>query len=329
MLTNKQSLIDLSQGITEEYINSLIPKVDEKYTPWGNYETILKVLSPEGRGINLYITGLSGCGKTKSIEQACAQQGLPLFIVSITSETTESDLIGKYHLENGEMVWHNGPVLNAMLSGGILLLDEIDKGSVELMCLQGVLNDFRVFVKAANTEVVAHENFRVFATANTKGRGDTTGMFISSNTVDEAMLDRFTACLEQDYPDEETEAKILTNATDLTPQDIQILTGLAKRNRISFIEEGSPDVISTRQLLNISKIKFIYKDKQDPLLESIKAAFNRFQEDTMEAILAIYETLYAEVYKEDDEYDEDDDEAFTVKIKDIDGDILNYLGINE
>lgn len=283
----------LTQHMTNEYIDSLIPEKDSHYTPWGNYEIIKRYINSK-RKYNVYLTGLSGCGKTKSIEQACAELNRPMILIPITSETTERQLIGGFVLQQGEFVWKNGAVLEAMLTGSVLVLDEIDKGTSSLMCLQGILNgDKKIFIKELGQSVVAKEGFQVFATANTKGSGDDKGIFNTSNILDGALLDRFHAMIDQGYPDKSVEMQILKQCgANISESDSDIICEISERTRKLFEEDGIDDVISTRQVINIAKTKEdIYFDSEDPLYAALEASINRFSEQSKDSIFALYRTL--------------------------------------
>jgi hypothetical protein len=132
-------------------VQNLIPNKDATFVSFGNFSDIKKVIQ-SGLFYPAFITGLSGNGKTFGVEQSCAQLGRELIRVNITIETDEDDLIGGFRLVNGETVWHNGPVVEAMERGAILLLDEVDLASNKIMCLQSVLEGKGVFPrKSAST----------------------------------------------------------------------------------------------------------------------------------------------------------------------------------
>jgi len=292
----------LKATITKEFVKSIVPKKDKEYTPWGNYEIIKRVISSKNSK-NLYLTGLSGCGKTKSIQQACAELKKPLILLQITSETSERELIGGYNLSGGEYVWNNGAVVEAILSNAVLVLDEVDKGTSSLMCLQSILNkDDVLYIKELNLCVPIPDDFTVMATANTKGAGDVSGLFITSNVLDGAFLDRFDIMLEQKYPSKDEEIKILHNIfgeSEETQNDIELLTEIASRSRKLFLEGETTDVLSTRGLINTLRNKQdIYYDFDNPLFESLMGTICRFDETTVEAIKAFWDTLQGDEEEE-------------------------------
>ena len=124
---------------------------------------------------------MSGNGKTFGVEQACAQLNRELIRVNITIETDEDDLIGGFRLVNGDTVWHNGPVIEALERGTVLLLDEVDLASNKILCLQSILEGKGVFLKKIGKNVQPAKGFNVIDTANTKGKDSDDGRFIGNN----------------------------------------------------------------------------------------------------------------------------------------------------
>ena len=190
---------------------NLVPSKDPNFVPFGNFPDVKKIIQ-SGIFYPTFITGLSGNGKTLGIEQACAALKRELIRVNITIETDEDDLIGGFRLVNGETVWHNGPVIEALERGAILLLDEVDLASNKILCLQSVLEGKGLFLKKTGRYVERRPGFNIFATANTKGKGSEDGRFIGTNVLNEAFLERFALTFEQDYPTVATETKILEKA---------------------------------------------------------------------------------------------------------------------
>ena len=185
--------------ITEREEQNLVPSKDENYVPFGNFSDVKKIIQ-SGIFYPTFITGLSGNGKTFSVEQACAQLGRELIRVNITIETDEDDLIGGFRLVDGSTVWHNGPVVDALTKGAVLLLDEIDLASNKILCLQSILEGKGVFLKKTGKYITPAKGFQIIATANTKGKGSDDGRFIGTNVLNEAFLERFALTFEQEYP---------------------------------------------------------------------------------------------------------------------------------
>ena len=267
---------------------NLIPTKDDSFVSFGNFSDIKKIIKSRVF-YPTFITGLSGNGKTFSIEQACAQLGRELIRVNITVETDEDDLIGGFRLVNGETVWHNGPVIEALERGAILLLDEIDLASNKILCLQSVLEGKGVFLKKIGRFVNPSEGFQVFATANTKGKGSDDGRFIGTNVLNEAFLERFPVTFEQEYPSTSIEQKILSKLCD-DDDFCKRLADWADIIRKTFYDGGIEEIISTRRLVHIVRAYNIFGDKA----KAIQVCVNRFDDETKQAFLELYDKVDAD-----------------------------------
>ena len=292
-LTVAQAKAQLEKQVVKE-ARDLIPPVSDSYVPFGNYKDIKKIIQ-SGIFYPTFITGLSGNGKTFSVEQACATLKRELIRVNITIETDEDDLIGGFRLVNGATVWHNGPVIEALERGAVLLLDEIDLASNKILCLQSILEGNGVFLKKIGRFVKPSAGFNVFATANTKGKGSDDGRFIGTNVLNEAFLERFPVTFEQEYPSPKTEVKMLTNyCTELNCCDDQFTKNLvawADMIRKTFNDGGVDEIISTRRLVHIIRAFGIWKNR----LKAIKVCLNRFDDETKASFLELYDKIDAEV----------------------------------
>ena len=274
---------------TPAFETNLIPEKSDTFVRFGNFSDIKKIIQ-SGMFYPTFITGLSGNGKTFCVEQACAQTERELIRVNITIETDEDDLIGGFRLVNGETVWHNGPVIEALERGAVLLLDEIDLASNKILCLQSILEGKGVFLKKIGRVVKAKEGFQVFATANTKGKGSDDGRFIGTNVLNEAFLERFCITLEQEYPSAAIETRILNKLCDDT-LFCKRLADWADIIRKTFREGGVDEVISTRRLVHIINAFNIFEDKA----KAINLGLNRFDDDTKSAFMSLYEAVDADV----------------------------------
>jgi MoxR-like ATPase len=241
----------------------------------------------------VFITGLSGNGKTVSVEQACAHLKRELIRVNITIETDEDDLLGGFRLVDGETVWHDGPVVNALKRGAVLLLDEIDLASNKIMCLQSVLEGKGVFLKKINQYVTPSAGFNVIATANTKGKGSDDGRFIGTNVMNEAFLERFPITFEQPYPSMATEKKILMNLMNsfevVDEEFVDKLIVWADTIRKTFYDGGVDEIITTRRLVHIIQSFAIFKNRK----KAINVCINRFDDDTKSSFLDLYKNIDA------------------------------------
>ena len=279
---------------TPEVPANLVPSKDSHFVPFGTFPDLKKVLSSK-IFYPIFITGMSGNGKTFGVEQAAAQTKRDLIRVNITIETDEDDLIGGFRLVDGSTVWHNGPVIEALERGAVLLLDEIDLASNKILCLQSILEGKGVFLKKIGRYVQPKEGFTVVATANTKGKGSEDGRFIGTNVLNEAFLERFPLTFEQEYPPAKTEVRMLNNyCKELDCCDdkyIANLTAWAEIIRKTFKDGGVDEVISTRRLVHIIRAYAIFSDR----VKAIKVCLNRFDDETKQSFLELYDKIDNEV----------------------------------
>jgi MoxR-like ATPase len=275
----------------------IIPDIMPEYVKWGNHKNVAKILA-SGEFYPIYVTGLSGNGKTTMILQAAAQAKRTCFRVNITRQTDESDLIGGFRLVNGDTVWVDGAAVLAAKEGAILLLDEIDLGGPALMCLQPLLEGNAIYVKKTGEWVKPAPGFTVVATANTKGKGDETGSFAHTGIMNEAMLDRFPVTLEQPYPTEAKERDILKGKAkkfgvdaDAEENFILSLCTWAANNRKAYEVGATSDIITTRRLESILKAFSIFGDR----MLAIEMGISRFDEQAKADLMKLYEKISGEI----------------------------------
>ena len=270
---------------------SAIPEKYPDYVPFGFYKDLLSIVKSK-MFYPVFITGLSGNGKTLMVEQICAEQKRECIRVNISIETDESDLLGGPTLVNGNVVNRDGPVLIAMKKGAILLIDEVDRGSNKLMCLQGILEGKPYYNKKTGEVVYPTSGFNVIATANTKGRGSEEGRYLSQ-ILDDAFLERFPITVEQEYPDAKTERKILTPLIE-DKDFVECLVKWADIVRQSFDQGATDEIISTRRLVHIARAFSIFNDR----LKAIELCVNRFDTETKLAFLDLYSKVDVKVEEE-------------------------------
>ena len=265
---------------------SLVPVKNDTFVPWGHHDDISTILKSK-QFAPVYITGMSGNGKTTMVEQICAASGRECIRVNITAETDEDDLIGGFRLINGETKFVYGGVVQAMQRGAILLLDEIDLGTERMMCLQPVLEGKGIYIKKIGMFVKPAQGFNVVATANTKGKGES-DRFVGTRCMNEAFLDRFSYWFEQDYADKTIEARIIIRKMKAYGKEdkefAQYLVKWAETIRLGFKEGGLDDIITTRRLEEVCKAFAIFNDKQ----KAIKLTLTRFDPATQEAFYNLY-----------------------------------------
>ena len=293
MVTN---VIEFPKNASESYVPS---KVDG-YVKFGHYNDV-KTIKKSGNFYPIFITGLSGNGKTMMIEQIHAELKKELFRVNITIETDEDDLIGHYALVDGRTVWQDGPVTMAMERGATLLLDEVDLASNKIMCLQPVLEGNPLLIKKEGRIVRPKAGFTVMATANTKGKGSEDGRFIGTNILNEAFLERFPITMEQEYPSISVEKKIvtklMTNLGCLDEEYAGKLVDWADLIRKTFYDGGVDEIIATRRLVHIVHAFSIFKDR----MKAIAMCVARFDDQTKETFMDLYSKLDEKVSMPSDE----------------------------
>ena len=273
--------------VVSSLTGDIVPKKDPVFVSFGNYPDVKSIIKSK-MFYPVFITGLSGNGKTMGVTQACAENKRELIRVNITIETDEDDLLGGYRLKDGQTVWQNGPVIEAMERGAVLLLDEIDLASNKIMCLQPILEGSGVFVKKINRFVKPANGFNVVATANTKGQGSDDGKFIGTNVLNEAFLERFPITFEQSYPKPSVEEKILVatlKAAGKTDNDFcKKLVTWADVIRKTYFDGGVDEIISTRRLVHIIQAYAIFNKK----MKAVEVCTNRFDDDTKNSFIELY-----------------------------------------
>ena len=273
--------------IVSSLTDNVVPAKDTDFVKFGNYTDINSIVKSK-KFYPVFITGLSGNGKTLAVTQACAEAKREMIRVNITIETDEDDLLGGYRLRDGQTIWQNGPVIEAMERGAILLLDEIDLASNKIMCLQPILEGSGVYVKKINKFVKPKLGFNVIATANTKGQGSDDGKFIGTNVLNEAFLERFPVTFEQEYPSAKIEEKIvstkLKSAGKSDDKFAHNLVTWADVIRKTYKDGGVDEIISTRRLVHIAEAYGIFKNK----MKAISVCTNRFDDDTKTSFVDLY-----------------------------------------
>ena len=283
-LTIEETREQLEEMVAPEQ-QTLVPQKDAGFVPFGNFTDLKKIISSK-IFYPVFITGMSGNGKTFSVEQACATLNRELIRVNITIETDEDDLIGGFRLVDGNTVWHNGPVVEALERGAVLLLDEVDLASNKILCLQSILEGKGVYLKKTGKYITPAPGFTVVATANTKGKGSDDGRFIGTNVLNEAFLERFALTFEQEYPTPAVEAKILSKMCD-DDEFVTRLVDWADIIRKTFNDGGIDEIISTRRLVHIINAYKIFGKR----MKAIQSCVNRFDDETKESFLSLYEKI--------------------------------------
>jgi hypothetical protein len=299
-LSSNEPTIDLATKLTALATQASsglaqVPAKSPAFVPFGDFDMISSVI--ESRNFfPVFITGLSGNGKTFGVQQACARLNREFVYCSITTETDEDDLLGGFRLRDGNTVFELGPVPVAMLRGAVILLDEIDKACAKIMCLQAIIDGQPIVIKKLGITIHPAPGFTVFATANTKGRGDETGKFVTSVLLDEAFLERFPITVEQEYPSVAVEKKILAKTFEsvgyeCTPHALTFFDTLARwaeAIRATYVEGGIEDLVSTRRLCQIVRGYAIFGGDDS---KALAYGVNRFDPKVKSAFCDLYNKL--------------------------------------
>ena len=291
--TNTVRKEEVMQSFEVDYTNvdSLIPKKDSNFVPFGNYSDLENIIK-SGIFYPAYISGPTGNGKSTMVEQICAKHKKPLIRVNLNMMTDEEQLIGSKTLENGNVEIVEGPVLIAMRNGTTLLLDEIDAGSANtLLCLQPILEGKPYYFKLKNEMIVPAAGFNVIATANTKGKGSDDGRYIGTNVLNEAFLERFAVTFEQEYPAAKVEVKIIKNLMQtyecVDEEFAETLVKWAEAIRRTFEDGGVDETITTRRMIHIVRAFAIFKNRQ----KAVELCCNRFDSATKTAFIDLFEKV--------------------------------------
>ena len=292
MVAQVVPLASLRQKKLETTVDNLVPRRSEQFVPFGFFKDLKKVIASK-QFYPAFITGLSGNGKTTMVEQVCADLGRECIRVNISIETDEDDLIGGNTLVDGNIVYREGPVLIAMKRGAILLIDECDRGSNKLMCLQAIMEGKSYLNKKTGEVVHPAAGFNIIATANTKGRGTEDGRFSGAQMIDEAFLERFAITVEQEFPDSKIEKKIVVGKMKemncLDEDFADKLVTWAEIIRKTFKEGGIDELVSTRRLLHIVSAFNMFRDRN----KAIELCTNRFDDETKSAFKDLYSKVDA------------------------------------
>ena len=268
-------------------IKVLVPAVDTTYVPFGFHKDLVAIIKSR-IFFPVFITGLSGNGKTIMPEQVCSLLGREMIRTNISIETDEDDLIGSNTLVDGNVVYREGPVIIAMRRGAVLLLDELDRGGNKLMCLQSILEGKSYYNKKTGEIIHPAEGFNVIATANTKGFGSETGKYITAQIMDDALLERFAITIDQHFPSAKIEQKILLKKMEAVQRvDEEFAARLvewANTTRKTFYESATDDLICTRRLVHIVNAFAVFGDR----IKAIEMCVSRFDEDTKKTFVDLY-----------------------------------------
>ncbi len=228
------------------------PKIDPDYVFRKDLLTYV-LYALENKNERVLLTGPTGAGKTSVIEQTAARLNLPVTRINADGDMTRGDLVGEWKIKGDSMYFMYGLLPSAMKKGHVFIVDEWDAAPPHVnMVLQAVLEGKPLMITETSEAVYPHENFRIFATANTVGQGDSTGLYHGTNHQNYATIDRFSLVEYVDYPEKAIESNILMKKLRMRDKEaINKMISVASKIRSSFSKEEIRVTMSTRTLVNI------------------------------------------------------------------------------
>ena len=246
-----------------------VPEVDETYK--FDPDTTLAILAGFNHNRRVMIQGYHGTGKSTHIEQVAARLNWPAVRVNLDSHISRIDLIGKdaIKLKDGKQVteFHEGILPWALRNPVAIVFDEYDAGRADVMfVIQRVLeHDGKLTLLDQNEIITPHSNFRLFATSNTVGLGDTTGLYHGTQQINQAQMDRWSLVATLNYLSVEVESAIvLAKSPSYDSEEgkrvIKQMVTVADLTRTAFMNGDLSTVMSPRTVINWASNTEIFKD---------------------------------------------------------------------
>lgn len=246
-----------------------VPDVDEAYR--FDRETTLAILAGFAYNRRVIIQGYHGTGKSTHIEQVAARLNWPCVRVNLDSHISRIDLIGKdaIVIRDGRQVteFREGILPWALQNPTALVFDEYDAGRADVMfVIQRVLEvEGKLTLLDTNKVIKPHPYFRLFATANTVGLGDTTGLYHGTQQINQGQMDRWNIVTTLNYlpHDEEVEivlAKASHYDTEEGRKTINAMVALAALTRSGFMAGDISTVMSPRTVITWAENAEIFND---------------------------------------------------------------------
>ena len=246
-----------------------VPEVDETYK--FDPDTTLAILAGFSHNRRVLIQGYHGTGKSTHIEQVAARLNWPAVRVNLDSHISRIDLIGKdaIKLKDGKQVteFHEGILPWALRNPVAIVFDEYDAGRADVMfVIQRVLeHDGKLTLLDQNEIITPHSNFRLFATSNTVGLGDTTGLYHGTQQINQAQMDRWSLVATLNYLSVEVESAIvLAKSPSYDSEEgksvIKQMVTVADLTRTAFMNGDLSTVMSPRTVINWASNAEIFKD---------------------------------------------------------------------
>ena len=246
-----------------------VPDVDSTYK--FDPDTTMAILAGFAYNRRVMIQGYHGTGKSTHIEQVAARLKWPAVRVNLDSHISRIDLIGKdaIKLKDGQQVteFHEGILPWALRNPVAIVFDEYDAGRADVMfVIQRVLEkDGKLTLLDQNEIITPNRYFRLFATANTVGLGDTTGLYHGTQQINQGQMDRWSLVATLNYLSHDAEAAIIlsknpTYDTEQGRKDVNQMVTVADLSRTSFMNGDISTVMSPRTVLAWAENTHIFGD---------------------------------------------------------------------
>jgi cobaltochelatase CobS len=246
-----------------------VPEIDPTYK--FDPDTTMAILAGFSHNRRVMIQGYHGTGKSTHIEQVAAHLNWQCVRVNLDSHISRIDLIGKdaIKLKDGKQVteFHEGILPWALRNPTAIVFDEYDAGRADVMfVIQRVLeHDGKLTLMDQNEIITPHPSFRLFATANTVGLGDTTGLYHGTQQINQAQMDRWSMVATLNYLSHDAETQIVLSKnphynTDKGRKQIAQMVTVADLSRTSFMNGDISTVMSPRTVINWAQNAEIFKD---------------------------------------------------------------------
>jgi len=251
-------------GFSEE--NPNVPDIDPTYS--FDHTTTLAILAGFAHNRRVMIQGYHGTGKSTHIEQVAARLNWPCVRINLDSHVSRLDLLGKdmIVLKEGKQVteWKEGLLPWSIQNPVALVFDEYDAGRPDVMfVIQRVLEaEGRLTLLDQNMVIRPHPAFRLFATSNTIGLGDTSGLYHGTQQINQGQMDRWNVVVQLNYLPHKTETAIVrAKVPDVDPETIDAMVNMAELTRQGFINGDLSTLMSPRTVISWAENMLIFGDR--------------------------------------------------------------------
>ncbi len=276
-------------------VSPYVPQIDRNYL--FDKDTTIAILAGFMFNRKVMVQGYHGTGKSSHIEQIAARLGWPCIRINLDSHVSRIDLLGKESIviRDGKQVteFKQGLLPFALQNPVALVFDEYDAGRPDVMfVIQRVLeSEGKLTLLEQNRVLTPHQSFRIFATANTVGLGDTSGMYHGTQAINQGQMDRWSIVTKLNYLPFEQELGIISAKVKGVDEDIlKSMVAMADLTRSAFINGDISTVMSPRTVITWAENYQIFKNVE---LAFELSFLNRSDESEIEIIKELYQRAFA------------------------------------